>query len=156
MKNRLQNRAAGAGIVWGLDIGMQNASVCVKPGFAWDCCGRDLIVTSPYLVDAAALLRDPAAAAMLTQGSDRASARFLWNQILAADQPWLQRRAEHALRQLDALDEIDRLDAIIAGVPRPAGQPSRMRIAASRSGRARRRASPSETLATKKRRAPSA
>jgi len=64
----------------------------------------------------------PVAAAMLTQGSDRASARFLWNQILAADQPWLQRRAEHALRQLDALDEIDRLDAIIAGVPRPAGQ----------------------------------
>lgn len=67
VKNRLQNRAAGAGVVWGLDIGLQNAAVCVKPGFAWDCCGRDLVVTSPYLVDAAALLRDPAAAALLAQ-----------------------------------------------------------------------------------------
>jgi hypothetical protein len=65
----------------------------------------------------------PLAASMLTQGSDRVSARFLWQQILAADQPWLRNRAEHALRQLDALDQIDRLNAFIASKPKPAGQP---------------------------------
>jgi hypothetical protein len=63
----------------------------------------------------------PVAAAMLTQGNDRTSSRFLWQQMLAADQEWLRRRAEHALRQLDALDEIDKLEAFIASVPRQPG-----------------------------------
>jgi len=65
----------------------------------------------------------PVAAAMLTQGSDRVSARFLWHQMRDADQAWLRGRAQHALRQLDALDEIDRLDAIVAAQTRPAGEP---------------------------------
>ena len=65
----------------------------------------------------------PVAAAMLTQGSDRASARFLWQQMLGADQAWLRGRAGHALRQLDALDQIDRLNAVIAAAPKPPGEP---------------------------------
>lgn len=65
----------------------------------------------------------PVAAAMLTQGSDRASARFLWQQMLGADQEWLRRRAQHALQQLDALDQIDRLNAIVAATPKPAAEP---------------------------------
>ena len=65
----------------------------------------------------------PVAAAMLTQGSDRTSARFLWEQILGSDQDWLRRRADHALKQLDAMDQIDRLEAFIASLPKPAGQP---------------------------------
>lgn len=65
----------------------------------------------------------PVAAAMLTEGSDRTSARFLWRQMLGADQDWLRRRAEHALRQLDALDQVDRLHAFIRGVPHEPGQP---------------------------------
>lgn len=60
----------------------------------------------------------PVAAAMLTQGADRSSARYLWRQILEADEPWLRRRAERALLQIDALDEIDALNAIVAAVPR--------------------------------------
>lgn len=64
----------------------------------------------------------PVAAAMLTQGSDRASSRFLWEQILGSDQQWLRRRAEHALMQLDALDQIDRLSAIVAASPRQPGE----------------------------------
>jgi hypothetical protein len=65
----------------------------------------------------------PVAAAMLTQGSDRASARFLWQQMRGADQEWLRRRAEHALQQIDALDQIDRLNAIVAETPKPPGEP---------------------------------
>jgi hypothetical protein len=64
----------------------------------------------------------PVAAAMLTEGSDRASSRFLWQQMLGADQDWLRRRAEHGLRQLDALDEIDRLQAKVQQVPTPKEQ----------------------------------
>jgi hypothetical protein len=65
----------------------------------------------------------PVAAAMLTEGSDRTSARFLWQQMLGAEQEWMRRRAQHALQQLDALDQIDRLTAIIANTPKPAGEP---------------------------------
>jgi hypothetical protein len=65
----------------------------------------------------------PVAAAMLTQGSDRTSARFLWQQMLDADQEWLRRRARHALQQLDALDGIDQLTAAIARTPKRATEP---------------------------------
>lgn len=60
IKNRLQNRAAGQGVVWGLDVGRSGENVCVLPGYAVDCCGNDLTVTTPYQVDIASLLRDPA------------------------------------------------------------------------------------------------
>ena len=65
----------------------------------------------------------PVAAAMLTQGSDRASSRFLWQQILGSDQEWLRRRAEHALMQLDALDQIDQLEDLVAQAPMKPGEP---------------------------------
>ena len=65
----------------------------------------------------------PVAAAMLTQGSDRTSARFLWQQMLDADQEWLRRRAQHALQQLEALGQIDRLTAIISQTSKPEGEP---------------------------------
>jgi hypothetical protein len=65
----------------------------------------------------------PVAAAMLTRSSDRASSRFLWQQMLGADQEWMRRQAERALGQLDALDQIDQLQAFIASVPRPTGEP---------------------------------
>lgn len=65
----------------------------------------------------------PVAAAMLTQGSDRRSARFLWQQILRSEQEWLRRRADHALKQILALDEIDQLHAVIARTPKRSGEP---------------------------------
>lgn len=65
----------------------------------------------------------PVAAAMLTQGTDRSSARYLWRQILDADEPWLRQRAERALLQIDALDEIDALEAMVAALPREPQQP---------------------------------
>jgi hypothetical protein len=55
----------------------------------------------------------PLAATMLIKGGDRASARFLWQQLLQADQPWLRRLAERRLGQIDALDQIERLEGIV-------------------------------------------
>ena len=61
-------------------------------------------------------------ATMLTQGDDRASARFLWQQILESEEAWLRKAAERALLQLEALDEIDRLEAGIKRFPLPPGE----------------------------------
>jgi tetratricopeptide (TPR) repeat protein len=55
----------------------------------------------------------PLAASMLVQGNDRASARFLWQQIAKSEEPWLRRNAERSLLQLQALDQIDQLEAVI-------------------------------------------
>lgn len=64
----------------------------------------------------------PVAASMLTQGNDRASARFLWQQILQSDQEWMRATAERSLLQIDALDQMDRLDGIVGRCPPPAGE----------------------------------
>lgn len=65
----------------------------------------------------------PLAAAMLTQGQDRAAARFLWQQIHNSEEPWLRRSAERALLQLQALDHIDQLEAAVRRFPPPPGEP---------------------------------
>jgi tetratricopeptide (TPR) repeat protein len=54
------------------------------------------------------------AATTLAQGGDRASSRFLWQQIAAtAEDAWLKREAERRLAQLRAMDEIDWLESRI-------------------------------------------
>jgi hypothetical protein len=63
----------------------------------------------------------PLAATMLTS-ADRASARFLWQQILRSDQSWLRQAAERSLLQLDAMDQIDQLRAIVSRFPPPPGE----------------------------------
>lgn len=61
----------------------------------------------------------PVAAAMLTQGADRASARQLWQQLAGAQEDWLRRRAELALAQLTAMDFIDELESRATKLPGP-------------------------------------
>lgn len=57
----------------------------------------------------------PLAAGMLARGGDRTSSRMLLQRILQdADQDWLKRTAARWLRQLDALDHMDQLDALLA------------------------------------------
>ncbi len=63
----------------------------------------------------------PLAASVLGAGSDRAAARFLWNQIRQSDEEWLRRNAERALSQLDAVDAIDQLQVIVNRFPPLAG-----------------------------------
>ena len=65
----------------------------------------------------------PLAASMLSRGQDRTAARFLWQQIAQSEEAWLRRSAERSLLQLDALDQIDRLQNVSARFPPPAGEP---------------------------------
>lgn len=66
LKNQLQRRADGEGVVWGLGVGRDGSSVCVQPGYAVDYCGNDLVVTLVYKVDTATLLSDPAICNQIT------------------------------------------------------------------------------------------
>ena len=53
------------------------------------------------------------AATTLAQGGDRRSSRLMWETIHAsAENEWLRHNAEHRLRQLTALDQIDGLQAL--------------------------------------------
>ena len=61
----------------------------------------------------------PVAASMLAEGKDRASARYIWTQLLHAEEDWVRKRAQRALVQLQALDQIDALTAEMAKHPRP-------------------------------------
>jgi hypothetical protein len=65
----------------------------------------------------------PLAAGMLTAGNDRSSARMLWSQILESDQEWLRTTARRSLRQLEALDFIDKLQPIVRKYPPAPGTP---------------------------------
>src|SRR5205085_297140 len=65
LKSKLHNRAAGAGVVWGFGLGKQSDQVWVQPGYGVDCCGNDLTLTTTYRVEVAALVADPAAAALV-------------------------------------------------------------------------------------------
>jgi tetratricopeptide (TPR) repeat protein len=66
---------------------------------------------------------EPVAASMLVQGGDRASARFLLQQILQSEEQWLRRAARRSLQQLDALDAIDQLRVAVRRFPPPQGEP---------------------------------
>lgn len=64
----------------------------------------------------------PVAAGMLARGGDRQSSRAMLTRILEeADQAWMRQTATRWLRQLDALDQMDRLDAMLAEYHRRSG-----------------------------------
>ena len=62
------------------------------------------------------------AAFMLSQSTDRQRARVLWEQIYrGSEHEYMQKNAEHRLRQLDAMDVMDRLDALLDRYERETG-----------------------------------
>jgi tetratricopeptide (TPR) repeat protein len=65
----------------------------------------------------------PMAATMLTHGRDRASARFVWQEIHKSEEAWLRRAAERGLLQLDAMDAIDMLQPVVHRVALAPGEP---------------------------------
>lgn len=67
IKNQLQNRAMGQGVVWGFSVRLVGNAVRVGPGYGVDCCGHDLTITCDYDVARATLLRDPAICALLRE-----------------------------------------------------------------------------------------
>lgn len=85
-----------------------------KTAAAWFKRAADLPTAPNWLA--------PLTAGILTAGNDRASARVLWNQILQSDEEWLRQNAERSLRQLDALDLIDRLQPVVNRFPPPPGE----------------------------------
>jgi hypothetical protein len=82
LKLRMHNRAAGTGVVWGLDVALRGEHVVVGPGYGVDCCGNDLAVTCDYSVHAATLLRDPAVC-----GSDRRCYALLLEYVECPEDP---------------------------------------------------------------------
>ena len=65
----------------------------------------------------------PVAASMLARGGDRESSRQMLQRILQdADQDWLRQVATRWLQQLDALDQMDRLDALLTEYHERAGR----------------------------------
>jgi hypothetical protein len=61
----------------------------------------------------------PLAAVTLAEGGRRSASRFLWQQIQqTADHEWLRAAADRRLLQLEALDEIERLEAIVRAYAR--------------------------------------
>jgi hypothetical protein len=54
------------------------------------------------------------AATTLAQGGDRDASRMLWRTLAQTpDNEWLQRDAQRRLQQLDAMDQLDRLRAVV-------------------------------------------
>ena len=84
MKNKLQNQAMGEGVVWGLDLSCDGGSICVHPGYALDCCGNALTVTTTYKVDFDSLLRDPKAFLYLVHGPSATALSCAEKDVLSA------------------------------------------------------------------------
>jgi hypothetical protein len=85
LKNQLQRRADGDGVVWGLGLGRDGSAVRVCPGYAVDCCGNDITLTSEYRVDETTLLSDPAICNLLTR--DEQCFSLLLEYIECPEQP---------------------------------------------------------------------
>ena len=67
----------------------------------------------------------PLAAGMLARGGDRQASRQMLTQILQdADEDWLRKVASRWLRQIDALDQMDNLDAMLAKYRAQHGPPA--------------------------------
>jgi tetratricopeptide (TPR) repeat protein len=66
----------------------------------------------------------PLAATTLAQGGRRETSRVLWQHIAqTAEDEWFRNEAVRRLRQLDAMDELDRLRQAIAAFQRREGRP---------------------------------
>ncbi len=66
----------------------------------------------------------PVAASTLAEGGDLGRARFLWTQIRdTADAEWIRRTATLRLVQLDAMEQIQRLDPVVAAHTLRVGRP---------------------------------
>lgn len=64
------------------------------------------------------------AANTLTEGGDRRSSRFMWQSIHdSTDNDWLRNDSERRLEQLNAMDQIDALQAIVDRARAAAGHP---------------------------------
>jgi len=67
---------------------------------------------------------EPLAAVTLAAGGNLQASRLLWQNLLtSSDQPWLRRTAQVRLQQLDAIEAVERLEALTAEYERRHGAP---------------------------------
>jgi hypothetical protein len=67
----------------------------------------------------------PLAAVTLAEGGRRDASRVLWQQVAStAEEAWYRKEAARRLAQLDALDQVDQLTAILAAFERTRGAPA--------------------------------
>jgi hypothetical protein len=64
----------------------------------------------------------PLAATTLAQGGSRESSRKLWKEIAQSDAEWFRNEAARRLQQLDAMDQIDILQNLVASYERRFGR----------------------------------
>jgi hypothetical protein len=97
-------------------------------GFVYYWWRNDYVTAAEWFRRAAAMPHapnwlEPLAAVTLTQGGNRAGARRLWQQVnTTADSDWLKTQAQFRLSQLDALDQIDALERLVARYRERTGQ----------------------------------
>ena len=89
-KNRLHNRALfGDGVVCGLMVTCDpcgGGKIVVKPGYALDCCGNDIVVDCPVTLDINKLVRDLKAKLL---GADCGDPCRMWPRIVYEScSPW--------------------------------------------------------------------
>ncbi len=66
----------------------------------------------------------PMAAVTLARGGDRTSSRQLWQNIVSSsEESWIKRTGEHRLQQLDAMDQIENLNAVVRQYEARTGAP---------------------------------
>jgi tetratricopeptide (TPR) repeat protein len=65
----------------------------------------------------------PLAAVTLAAGGNLRASRLLWQNLLTSEQEWLRRTAELRLQQLDAIEQIQRLEGLTAEYERRHGAP---------------------------------
>ena len=64
----------------------------------------------------------PLAGVTRAEGGDRQGARRIYNEMLASDQPYIRQWAERGLAQVQALDDVDRLQALVESYHTVTGQ----------------------------------
>lgn len=68
----------------------------------------------------------PLAAVTLAEGGNRTTSRQMWKQMAeSTDMDWIRRSAEQRLLQLDAMDQIDRLNVVLGRFAARHGRPAR-------------------------------
>ena len=98
-------------------------------GFLYYWQAQDHRVAAEWFQRAASLPGAPAwlsplAAGMLARGGDRAASRELLKRIMdGAEHEWLRQTAVRWMRQLDALDQMDQLDAMLGRYRLQSGTP---------------------------------
>jgi len=67
---------------------------------------------------------EPLAAVTLAEGGNRKASRLLWQQILrGASDDWFRNEANRRLKQLDAMDQVDTLNRVVATFAARQGRP---------------------------------